>query len=148
MFKKILFLLILLFSPFAFSQTPQTNLPTTTISIDGHAVTAELADNPQSRETGLMFRFPMPDGHGMLFIFPEASPQAFWMKNTPSPLSIAFIAANGVILNIEDMAPYTTDNHFSRGPALYALEVRQGWFRDNGIEAGDQVKGLPPKARW
>jgi uncharacterized membrane protein (UPF0127 family) len=64
------------------------------------------------------------------------------MKNTPLPLSIAFIDAKGMILNIRDMMPFTTDGHPSDGEALYALEVNRGWFAQRGIKAGDRVQGL------
>src|SRR5207244_7113228 len=99
--------------------------------------------------TGLMNRFSLRPDHGMLFVFREAQPQAFWMKNTYVPLSIAFIGADGRILNIEDMAPQTETTHPSRGIALYALEMKKGWFAERGIAAGDRVDGLDksPKAR-
>ena len=68
------------------------------------------------------------------------------MKNTYIPLSIAFIDAGGRIANIEDMAPHDEATHQSRGPALYALEMRKGWFAERGIAAGARVTGLPPAA--
>jgi len=67
---------------------------------------------------------------------------SFWMKNTYIPLSIAFIDSEGRILNIEDMAPQTETTHWSKGPGLYALEMRKGWFAEHGIKAGDQMHGL------
>jgi uncharacterized membrane protein (UPF0127 family) len=69
------------------------------------------------------------------------------MHDTYMPLSIAFIDAAGRILNVEEMAPRTDDTHLSRGPALYALEMRQGWFRRHGIEPGVVVTGLPKPSR-
>jgi uncharacterized membrane protein (UPF0127 family) len=89
-----------------------------------------------------MFRYDLKDNEGMLFVFPAAQKQSFWMKNTPLPLSIAFIDGKGTILNIRDMMPFTTDGHPSEGEALYALEVNRGWFAQRGIKAGDRVQGL------
>ncbi|MDR1530359.1 MAG: DUF192 domain-containing protein [Burkholderiales bacterium] len=122
----------------------QGDLPTKTLRIGKHQIVAEIASTPEQRERGLMFRFPLPAGRGMLFIFPRPQPLGFWMKNTPAPLSIAFIDNEGVILNIEDMTPNDEHTiHRSRGNALYALEVRQGWFKEQGIAPGNKVVDLP-----
>ena len=75
-----------------------------------------------------MYRFSLAPDHGMVFVFPGSEPLGFWMRNTYIPLSIAFIDANGVILNVEDMAPQDDSTHWSRGRAQYALEMRKGWF--------------------
>lgn len=125
------------------------SLPTMELTINGHHVTAEVAATTASRTTGLMRRFSLRPDYGMLFVFDEPQPLAFWMKNTYIPLSIAFIAGDGRILNIEDMAPQTEMTHDSHGPAMYALEMKKGWFAQFGIKAGDRVDGLDksPKAR-
>lgn len=120
----------------------QLRLPTAPLAIGKHPLVAEIAATPETRERGLMFRYDMKDAEGMLFVFPTAQRQSFWMKNTPLPLSIAFIDARGVILNIRDMTPFTTDGHPSEGEALYALEMNRGWFAQRGIKAGDRVRGL------
>ena len=122
-------------------------LPTAPLSINGHKVTAEVAATPGQRATGLMHRFSLKPDHGMIFMTERPEPQAFWMKNTFIPLSIAFIAPDGRILNIADMAPQDESLHWSKGPALYALEMRKGWFAERGIRAGDAVKGLPEPKR-
>jgi uncharacterized membrane protein (UPF0127 family) len=115
-------------------------LPTAAISIKGHTLTVELAATPAARGCGLSHREELPQNQGMLFIFPEAGPQTFWMKDTRIPLSIAFLDDSGKIINIQDMVPMQTDvRYHSSGPAKYALEVNQGWFKRNGIEAGDRV---------
>lgn len=123
-------------------------LPTIELSIKGHPLTAEVAASDETRTVGLMNRFSLQTDHGMLFVFDVAQPLAFWMKNTYVPLSIAFIGADGRILNIEDMAPRTETTHPSRGAGLYALEMKKGWFADHGISAGEKVVGLDkaPKA--
>ena len=124
-----------------------SELPTTALSINGHKITAEVAATPETRTTGLMNRFSLKPDHGMVFVFERAEPMGFWMKNTFIPLSIAFIGANGRILNIDDMAPQDESTHPSKGPALYALEMRKGWFAERGIVAGDTVVGLPAPKR-
>ncbi|MFO1324584.1 MAG: DUF192 domain-containing protein [Burkholderiales bacterium] len=134
------------FAAAAFAATP-VELPTIPLTIGSQKLVAEVATTMETRATGLMYRFSLKPDHGMLFVFERAEPQAFWMKNTYIPLSIAFIAADGRILNIEDMAPQTEESHWSKGPALYALEMKKGWFRDKGIAPGAIVKGLPPVGR-
>ena len=99
-------------------------LPTVTLTIKGHKVTAEVAANPEERATGLMHRFSLRPDSGMLFVFERAEPQAFWMKNTFIPLSIAFIGADGRILNIEDMAPQTEASPRS-GDRVEGIEARK-----------------------
>jgi uncharacterized protein len=124
-----------------------TALPTVNLTINGQKVVAEVATTVQERATGLMNRFSLQQDHGMLFVFERAETLNFWMKNTFIPLSIAFIDANGRILNIEDMAPQTENTHPSKGPALYALEMRKGWFLERGIKAGDRVEGVVRTAK-
>lgn len=122
-------------------------LATTPLTIGKHRLTAEVATTPAQRETGLMNRFSLKPDHGMLFVFERPEPLSFWMRNTFIALSIAFIGADGTILNIEDMQPQTDDPHWSTGAALYALEMKKGWFAERGIVAGNRVDGLgkPPR---
>ncbi len=112
------------------------------LQIGTQTVHAEIADTPQSREHGLMQRDHLCADCGMLFVFEKTGRYRFWMKDTPLPLSIAFIAADGSILNIAEMQPYTTDSHGAEGEALYALEMNRGWFAGNGIKPGGKVQGL------
>lgn len=123
------------------------SLPTVELTINGHHVTAEVAATEATRTTGLMRRFSLRPDHGMLFVFEQPQPLAFWMKNTYIPLSIAFIGIDGRILNIEDMAPLTEMTHGSRAPAIYALEMKKGWFAQLGIQPGDRVDGLAKAPR-
>jgi uncharacterized membrane protein (UPF0127 family) len=117
-------------------------LPTTVLTINQYKLTAEIARTPDERSTGLMRRFSLKPDHGMLFVFERTEPLAFWMKNTYVPLSIAFLAEDGRIINIEDMAPQTEDSHWSKGPARYALEMKKGWFAERGIGPGAVVTGI------
>src|SRR5208282_6454679 len=118
-----------------------SDLPTLELTIKGQRVVAEIAATEATRTTGLMNRFSLQPDHGMLFVFQAPQALAFWMKNTYVPLSIAFIGADGHIANIDDMAPLTETAHPSRGPVLYALEMKKGWFAQHDIGAGETVLG-------
>jgi hypothetical protein len=128
---------------------PVARAEETMLTIGSQTVRAEIADTEPSRERGLMQREHLCDNCGMLFVFEKAGRISFWMKNTPLPLSIAFIAADGSIINIEEMTPNTTNAHDAQGEALYALEMNSGWFARNSIAPADKVQGLmrEPKAR-
>jgi len=108
-----------------------------------HLINAELATTPQQREIGLMMRPSMEPNDGMLFVFEQAGQQCFWMKNTLIPLSVAFLADDGSVVNIEDMAPQTLDGHCSTKPVRFVLEMNQGWFAKRGIKPGFKVRGAP-----
>ncbi len=120
-----------------------------TLRIGKQTVHAEIAATPQSRERGLMQRDRLCADCGMLFVFEKADRYNFWMKDTPLPLSIAFITADGAVINIEEMQPNTTDTHGAKEDALYALEMSGGWFARNGIKPGHRVRGVKnvPAAR-
>lgn len=122
-------------------------LPTRSISIGKEKLVVEVVDTPDQRATGLMNRFSLQPDHGMLFVFDKPQPLAFWMKNTYIPLSIAFVDRDGMIINIEDMRPQDESTHWSRANALYAIEVKQGWFAARGITPGTKVNGLPGAAK-
>ena len=87
-----------------------------------------------------MNRDSLPEDHGMLFVYPEEQILSFWMRNTRIPLDIAFIDRNGFILEIQQMQPHDDKSHASKQPAMYALEVRLGWFEDHEVEPGDRVE--------
>ena len=108
-----------------------------------HVIQAELAQTPDERSTGLMFRPTMATNDGMLFAFEQAGQQCFWMKNTLLPLSAAFIADDGSVVNIEDMKPRSLDSHCSARPVRFVLEMNQGWFARRGIKAGSRLQGAP-----
>ena len=127
--------------------TANEALPTIPLSINGHKIVVEVAATPERRSLGLMNRFSLQPDHGMLFVFDYPEPQAFWMKNTFIPLSIAFVAADGRIINVDEMRPHDESTHTSRGPALYAIEMRKGWFTERGIKSGDVITGLPERKR-
>ena len=116
-------------------------LPVATISINGHALTVELATTPKARVCGLSKRIKLPENHGMLFIYPTIGQRTFWMKDTQIPLSIAFLDDSGRILSMQDMTPMqTVERYHSLQPVRYALEINQSWFADHGIGVGDIVE--------
>lgn len=103
-------------------------------------VQVEIADTEAERQTGLSGRTTLAEDAGMLFIFDQEQPLSFWMKDTLIPLSIAYISAEGRIVDIQDMQPLDETPHPSAEPALYALEVNQGFFAERGVAVGDTVE--------
>jgi len=141
--KKFLFTLII-FIALQFLLSCTQKLPKTDITItksDGTTinVSAEIAKTPEQRNHGFMERKVIPDGTGMIFVFEKDQILSFWMKNTPHPLSIAYIDSRGVIRDIFDMTPYSLSSIVSTSSVRYALEVPQGWFQENGISEGDKI---------
>lgn len=120
-----------------------SKLPTATLDVGGHAVTAEIAYTYETRQRGLMHRDSMGADKGMLFIYSDEKPRGFWMKDTRIPLSIAFADRSGTIVKIADMTPFDTTRVPSLYPAMYALEMNQGWFAEHGIEKGAVIGGIP-----
>jgi uncharacterized membrane protein (UPF0127 family) len=133
-----LFLPLFLVAAPAAAQT----LPVTQLSAGMHLIRAEVAADFGSRSQGLMHRKSLGPNAGMLFVFDEAAPHCMWMKNTYIPLSVAFIDAQGVIINIADMTPHSEQSHCAARPAVYALEMAQGWFAQRGIKPGAKLGGL------
>lgn len=119
--------------------SPQPPLPTVSLLIDGKPMKAEVAASSQQRYMGLSFRKSMDENAGMLFVYEVERPLTFTMRNTLIPLSIAFISENMVINEIHDMNVGPNQLFDSRAPAKFALEVNQGWFERNDIEAGAQI---------
>lgn len=121
--------------------TPQMHLERIQLSAGMHRIDAQVAVTPEQRQTGLMFRKDMPPHEGMIFVFEQASKQCFWMKNTLIPLSAAFIADDGTIVNIEEMKPLVLDGHCSTQPVRYVLEMNKAWFSKKGLKAGSKLQG-------
>jgi uncharacterized membrane protein (UPF0127 family) len=142
------FLLVTLACAAGAQGVPQ-DLPAITLHAGMHNIRAAVAQTPEQRQMGLMFRREMAQHEGMLFVFDDASPQCFWMKNTLLPLSIAFLADDGTVVNIDEMKPQTLDAHCSTKPVRYVLEMNQGWFAKRGIKPGSKLAGPPfaPAAR-
>ena len=135
--------LIAICAPANTRELPQMDLPRTKLSAGVYQITAQVAQTPSERSTGLMFRKEMPQAEGMLFIFEQPSMQCFWMKNTFLPLTAAFVADNGEIVNLIDMQPHSEAPHCSSKPVRYVLEMHQGWFAKKSIKAGARLSGEP-----
>tara|TARA_Y100000592_G_scaffold25191_1_gene39667 strand:+ start:1198 stop:1617 length:420 start_codon:yes stop_codon:yes gene_type:complete len=106
------------------------------VTVEGHEVDCEVADTDASRMRGLMHREELPQGTGMLFVFPWADQQSFWMRDTHIPLDVAFADPRGKILNIETGQPLSERRMLSQGSAMYVLEVPKGWFAFRGLGPG------------
>lgn len=140
--------LLLALSNHALAQeAPQLNLPRVKLTAGMHQIDAQVAHTPEQRATGLMFRRDMPLHEGMLFVFEQPARQCFWMKNTLLPLTAAFVADDGTIVNLADMKPQSTNEHCSAKPVRYVLEMNQGWFTKRGIKAGAKLGGQPFEGR-
>lgn len=129
------------------SDTPQMDLPRAELSAGMHRIDAQVAQTPLQRQIGLMHRKSMPQQEGMLFVFEEPAVQCFWMKNTLLPLTAAFVADDGSIVNLADMQPQTEASHCSQKPVRYVLEMNQGWFAQKRIKAGNKLTGAIFSAR-
>ena len=138
-------LCLALLSAGARSQEQAQHLEAIQIKAGMHLIRAEVAAAPAQRQQGLMFRRDLDTNDGMLFIFDAPSPQCFWMKNTPTALTIAFVADDGSIVNLEDMAPLSEASHCSAKPVRFTLEMHKGWFAKRGIKAGFKLVGAPFK---
>ncbi len=138
--KQLISLLAgLLLAPAAMAEA---EMPVMELRAGFHRIEAEVAANDRNRQVGLMNRKAMPQQRGMLFVFSHENTHCMWMRNTFIPLSVAFMDANGVIINIEDMQPQTENNHCARKPARYALEMNLGWFAQRGIKPGVRLGGM------
>jgi uncharacterized protein len=131
--------------PAAAQDQPQMQLPRVTLSAGMHQIDAQVAQAFDQRMTGLMFRKEMPQHEGMLFVFEEPTVQCFWMRNTFLPLTAAFIADDGTVVNLADMKPQALDSHCSAKPVRFVLEMNQGWFAKKGIKPGMKLSGQPFK---
>ena len=138
-------------APIAASDAPEAAAPTSTSARRppaGHAwvifgadtVVAEVAATPDERADGLMYRDEVPDGTGMLFVFQDNQIRSFWMANTYVALDIAYMDASYTVVDIVAMEPLVTDSYPSSAPAMFGLEVRQGWFAERGIRVGAKAE--------
>jgi uncharacterized membrane protein (UPF0127 family) len=139
--RTLLSLLLSVGASPAWPQEQPQNLAATTLKVGMHGIRAQLALTPQQRQIGLMFRKEMPNHEGMLFVFDAPSQQCFWMRNTLIPLSIAFLADDGTVVNLADMKPQSDESHCSARPVRFALEMNQGWFAKRGVKPGTRISG-------
>ena len=124
-------------------QGPQPRLPEVELTAGMHRIRAEFARTPQQQAMGLMFRRSLGANEGMLFADERSGIRCFWMRNTLIPLTIAFVADDGRIVNLIDMQPMDETSHCSAEPVRFALEMNLGWFDKRGIRAGMRLRGAP-----
>lgn len=110
------------------------------IRVAGIEVMVEIADDNEERSRGLMHRESLPEDQGMLFVYTDERTLSFWMRNTLIPLDIAYIDREGRIVDIQQMEPQDSTTHPSAAPAMYALEMNQGWFEAHDVEVGDRIE--------
>jgi hypothetical protein len=120
---------------------PQTQLVRTSLNAGMHLIQVQLAQNFEQRQIGLMWRKEMPQNEGMLFVFDEPAVQCFWMRNTLLPLTAAFVADDGTIVNLVDMKPMSDDSHCSKKPVRFVLEMNLAWFAKRNLQAGFKLTG-------
>lgn len=137
MFRNILFASLLLMAGSAAAELPRAEL-----TAGFHRIEAEVAATQTDRSKGLMHRRSLGTNQGMIFVFPVTATHCFWMKNTPLPLSIAFLDEKGEIISIDDMLPETEDSHCPARPSRFALEMNIGWFKARGLKAGSKIGGV------
>jgi uncharacterized protein len=142
--RKLLTFALLIFPTITLGQI-NTGLPSVELRTGIYRIQAEIADTAQAREIGLMNRTSLATNSGMLFIFEQKAGHCFWMNNTKIPLSIAFIADDGRIVNIEEMQANTTNNHCPKAAVRYALEMNARWFSERALTPGTVIMGLPKK---
>src|ERR1700693_5579985 len=123
--------------------TAQQKFPVIALTAGMYVIQAEVATTEAQREQGLMFREKLGPNQGMAFVFGAPAGVCMWMKNTLLPLSVAFLDADHKIINIEDMKAQTTNSHCATKPAVYALEMNLGWFKQKNIKPGMTIEGFP-----
>jgi hypothetical protein len=120
------------------------HLPTATIQVGDQALVVEVARTEAQRQKGMMFRRRLGPDEAMLFVFERAANMAFWMKNTAVDLDLAYIQADGEIVQVEHMKAYNTEQVVSREPVRYVLESPAGWFAAHKIDVAARVV-IPPE---
>jgi len=144
--RHLLFSIYLIISLIATARA-QTPMPRMELTAGFYRIEAEVAATQKNRTQGLMHRRSMQPNEGMIFVFTQEDRHCMWMRNTFLPLSVAFLDADGRILNIEDMEPQTEDNHCATAPARFALEMNKGWFVGKGIKPGQRIGGIEKSPR-
>ena len=133
-------------SPRAGASSRPSGLPTTKMNLGGKTFTIEIARTDKTREHGLMDRDSMPADHGMIFVFKDEQPRAFWMRNTRIPLDIVFVKSDGEIVSVHSMKPFDLSSTRSAGPAKYAIELNEGVATAQNLKPGDKLE-IPADAR-
>jgi len=123
------------------SGLPQHKLPTLKLWLGAHELVTEIASTPREHEIGMMWRTNMAEMEGMIFIFDEPGRRSFWMRNTLVPLDIAYVAADGTLLEVHAAQPRNETPLPSESDRIqFVLEMRQGWFQRNNVKPGMQIR--------
>jgi uncharacterized protein len=146
-FLRVFSVLACLMLPATTTAQSAAAMPVVQLNAGMHLIKAEVAQTDAHRTRGLMFREQLGTNEGMLFVYEQSTIHCMWMKNTLIPLSVAFIDAQGIIINIEDMQPQKLDSHCTKKPATYSLEMNQGWFKQRSIKPGMKIGGIAPSER-
>lgn len=121
-------------------------LPVVEIRIGEETFTIEIADEERERQQGLMYRKSMPSQHGMIFVWPDAEPRSFWMKDTELPLDLVYLDHSGKVVAILTGRPFDRTPIFSKIPAQYVIELEHGTGNRLGLKLGDVIE-LPDTLR-
>jgi len=132
---------LILLTVLTIGASTQTEFQRITLWLNGQPIRAEVASTLASRTKGLMDRKALAQDQGMLFVQDTPQTMCFWMKNTPMALSIAFLAEDGEVLAIAEMAPMSLARHCSPVPVRHALEMRGGWFLQHHVNGGSRLSG-------
>ena len=123
------------------STQPQPKLPTIKLWLGAHELATEIARTPLEHQMGMMWRTNMAEMEGMIFIFDEPGRRAFWMRNTLVPLDIAYLAADGTLLEVHAAQPRDETSIPSDSDRVqFVLETRQGWFQRNNLKPGMNIR--------
>lgn len=107
---------------------------------DGTRLWIRVASTQSEQERGLMFQDHLPTDNGMLFTFTEATRVGFWMRDTPMPLSVAWLTRDQQVIEVQEMQPMSEQVHLSPQPYLYAVEANPTWFAAHRIRPGDHLR--------
>lgn len=119
----------------------QPKLPTIKVWLGAEELITEIAREPVQIATGMMFRTSMAENEGMVFVFPVPGPKNFYMRNCTVPLSAAYIAPNGTILEIIKLDPGDEVGVQSKSNNIqFVLEVPQGWFDRHNVHTGAVIR--------
>ncbi|MGZ3745991.1 MAG: DUF192 domain-containing protein [Pseudobdellovibrionaceae bacterium] len=115
------------------------------IKLAGKTISVELAKTQAQHERGLMFRKNLPENEGMLFVFNNEETRYFWMKDTFVDLSIGYFNKEKVLVDIQEMKATSVlesrpPSYPSALPAMYALEMKKGWFTKNKLKIGQKFQ--------
>jgi uncharacterized protein len=142
MFRTLLLIVVLLAWSLSAAEFAEVQ-----VRVGEKQLNLELAQSPQARARGLMYRESLCDDCGMLFVYREPRVLSMWMKNTLIPLDVAFADKEGKILVIKSMQPHDLTPVGSEQPAVYAWEMNQGWFKANHIQVGDHMEVIHAPGR-